>query len=90
MPFTGQNLFNSAPANSRGRSLDKVNQVRSGQWNQLNPERSSGSKYLRTKGSTMESIASGKFRGNIRDKQAQLNQKSVSGFFERKRIIDQG
>jgi hypothetical protein len=90
MPFTGQNLFNSSPVNSRNKSLDRLNQVRSGQWNQLNPEKSSGGRYLRTKGPTMESIASGKFRGNIRDKQAELNQKSVNGFFERKRLIDQG
>ena len=90
MPFTGQNLFNSAPSNARNRVIEKINQVRSGQWNQLSPERTSGGKYLRTKNSTLESIASGKFRGNVRDKQAQQNQKSVSGFFERKRLIDQG
>ena len=89
MPFVGQNLFNSSLVSSRERSLNKIQEVRSGQWGRVAPEQTPGGKYFSQKNLTSESLRSGtKFQGNVRDKLSEANQRSISGFFQRKQAID--
>jgi hypothetical protein len=91
MPYTGQNIYKSALVDSRERSVSKIQDVRSGNWNRVLPEQTSAGKYMSTKSATRDYLRSGNaFRGNIRDKQAEYNQRSVSGFLQRKQAIDQG
>jgi hypothetical protein len=90
MPYVGQNIFNSSLVNSRQRSIEKINEVRSGQWGRVMPEQTSAAKYFGTKQATNEILRSGqKFQGNVKDKLAEANQRSVSGFLQRKQAIDQ-
>ena len=89
MPYVGQNIYNSSLSNSRNMSVEKINQIRSGQWGRIAPEQAASGRYISTKRSTVESINSGKFRGTIRDKQSEANQKSISGYIQRKQAIDQ-
>ena len=89
MRFTGQNIYKSAIVDSRQRSVDQIQNVRAGNWNRLIPEQTSAAKYLNTKAATRDNVRSGqKFLGNNRDKQAEINQRSVSGFFQRKQALD--
>lgn len=90
MPFTGQNIYRSAPVESRERAVNRIQEVRSGNWNRIPPERSPAERYMATKNAQREYIRSGQaFKGNARERQAELNQRSVSGFMERKRIFEQ-
>lgn len=91
MPYTGQNIYKSALVDSRQRSIDKIQDVRSGNWNRVLPEQTSSGKYMSSKASTREFLRSGQaFRGNVANKQSELNQRSISGFLQRKQAIDQG
>lgn len=90
MPFVGQNIFKSSLVESRERSLNRMNEVRSGQWARLNPENTASSKYFSQKNAITETVRSGnRFQGNTREKLAEANQKSISGFFQRKQALDQ-
>lgn len=90
MPFVGQNIFNSSIVNSRERTLNTMQNIRSGQWGRLAPENTPGGKYFASKNLTTEVVRSGrKFQGNFKDKLSEANQKSISGFLQRKQILDQ-
>jgi len=71
-------------------SVERINQVRGGQWNRVAPEQTPSGKYFSAKNVQRDIIRSGqKFQGNIGEKLAQANQRSVSGFLQRKQAIDQ-
>jgi hypothetical protein len=90
MPFTGQNIYGSGIVNSRERSAQRMQEVRTGNWGRIDPERSPSARYNASRNSQREYLRSGQaFKGNFREKQADANQKSISGFLQRKQMIDQ-
>ena len=91
MPFVGQNIYNSSPVNSRQSEVQRIQQVRGGEWGRVQPERSSASKYYNAKNHTTEVLRSGqKFSNNVIQKQAEHNQRSISSWMQKKQAIDQG
>jgi hypothetical protein len=85
MPFSGQDKFASGSKRNRELSVQRMQQIRSGQWNQIPPDRTPKAREMERSRSKKEAILNPEYfrPSSTRERYKAANQRSIEGFMER-------
>jgi hypothetical protein len=92
MPYSGQDKYGSVSRKTRERTVERMQEIRSGRWNQVPPDKTPAARNMELRRRTKERISDPGYFGNQNalKRQQEINQRSIQGFMERLSRVNEG